>query len=153
MCSIFSVCSEHFPVIMMSMTSCNLLLASSGASHPLGVLSNGMTLPVPTLYANARSSPKQTHCPCCVMGLTAIRGLRTSACRSSMVMSLPSVSLDTRERRPSSQTTDLPTVECGFSGFRVAVTTVPSCCWMPCQHHGSARCRVDSERDASAPSI
>ena len=51
MCSIFSVGSQRFSVIMMSMTSCNLLLASSGASrstvrfHPLGVLSNGMTLP------------------------------------------------------------------------------------------------------------
>ena len=41
MCSIFSVCSKRFSVIMMSMTSCGLLLASIGASsstvrfHPL----------------------------------------------------------------------------------------------------------------------
>ena len=31
MCSIFSVCSERVSVIMMSMISCNLLLASLGA--------------------------------------------------------------------------------------------------------------------------
>ena len=96
-------------VIMMSMTSCNFLLASFGASsstvklNPLGVLSNGMTLPISILYANARSCPTQTHCPCCAMGLTAIRGLRTSACRDSM--SSPSVSLDTSKRRPSSHRT------------------------------------------------
>ena len=48
------------------MISCNLL-ASFGASsatvtfHPLGVLSNGMTLPVFISYANARAGPKQTR--------------------------------------------------------------------------------------------
>ena len=52
MFSIFFVCSKRFAVIMMSMISCNLLLASFGASsstvrfHPLGVPSNGMTLPI-----------------------------------------------------------------------------------------------------------
>ena len=56
---------------------------------------------------------EQSHCPCCVMGLTAIRGLRTSACRDSMVTGLPSPSLDTSKRRPSSHTTDLPAAEYG----------------------------------------
>ena len=47
-----------------SMTSCDLLLASFGASsstvrfHPLSVLSNGITLPVSILYANTRSRPE-----------------------------------------------------------------------------------------------
>ena len=51
--SIFSVCSKRFFLsFMMSVTSCNLLLVFFGASsstvrfQPLGVLSNGITLPV-----------------------------------------------------------------------------------------------------------
>ena len=47
------------------------------------------------------------------MGLTAIRALRNSACRDSMVIGLPFVSLDKSKRRPSSHTTDLPAVEDG----------------------------------------
>ena len=38
---------------------------------------------------------------------------RSHLCRDSIVMSLPSVSWDTSKRRPSSNTTDLPAVECG----------------------------------------
>ena len=92
MCSIFSVCSKRFSVILVSMISCNLLLASLGASssivrfHPLGVLSNGITLPVSILYANARSSPKQIHCRSCVMGLKAIRGLFIRKPRKSLTV-------------------------------------------------------------------
>ena len=106
MCSIFSACSKRCSVSMMSMISCNLLLALFGAAsstvrfHPLGVLSNGVTLPVSILSANVRSGPKQTNCSCFVLGLTAIRGLRTSACQHSMVIHLPSVSLNTSKRRP-----------------------------------------------------
>ena len=110
MCSTCSVCSKRFSVTMMSMNSCYLLLASFGASsstvrfHPLGVLSNGMTLPVCFWNANPRSSLKQTYCPCGVMVLTAIRGLLTSACRDSNVMSLPSVSLEANvDPRPTQQ--------------------------------------------------
>ena len=120
----------------MPMTSCNLLLASFGASssavrfHPLGVLSNGMTQPVSIMYANARSGPKQTHrIFVCVMGLTAIRGLLIFACRDSIVMRLHSLSWDTSKRRPSSRATDLPALH---SGFRVPVTFLSSRCWMPC---------------------
>ena len=64
MCSIFSVCFKRVSVIMMSMTSCNLLLASFGASsstvrfHPLGVLSHGMTLTVSVVYAKRTIRPK-----------------------------------------------------------------------------------------------
>ena len=39
-----------------------------------------------------RSGTKQTQCPCCVMGLTTIRGRLTSACQDLMVTSLPSAS-------------------------------------------------------------
>ena len=100
-------------VIMISIISCILVFASCSASsstvrfHPLGVLSNGMTLRVFILYANARSDPKQTHCPCGVVGLSAIKGLFTCACRDSIVVSLLSASLDT-SKRPSYHTTDLP---------------------------------------------
>ena len=142
---------------MISMISCNFLLASFGGSsstvrfHPLGVLSHDMTLPVSIVYANARSGPKQTRCPCCVLGLTAIRGLLTSACRDSIVMSLPSVSSDTSKRRPSSHTTDLlASRRLLYSGFLVPVTSVSSRCWMPCRHHCPARCHVDSKRDLFA---
>ena len=78
-----------------------------------GVLSNGIALPASILHAKGRSGPKQTHCPCCVMGLRAIRGIRTTACRDSMVIGLPPVSLDTSKRRLSSHTTDLSAVEYG----------------------------------------
>ena len=46
-----------------------------------GGVANGITLPVSILYAKARSGPKQTHCPCCVMDLTVIRGLRFGTLR------------------------------------------------------------------------
>ena len=65
MCSAFSVRPKRCSVIMVSMTSCNLVLASFGVPsstvrfHPMGVLSNGITLPVSILCANARSGPKQ----------------------------------------------------------------------------------------------
>ena len=141
-------------LIMMSIIYCNLLLASFGVSnstvrfHPLGVLSNGTTLPVSILYANARSSPKQTHCPCFVMGLTT-RGFLTSACRDSIVVSLPfcffghkqTSTLDPHNRLASRRV---------YSGFCVPVTTVASRCWMPCRHHCPARCGVESRVDLSA---
>ena len=79
MCSTFSVCSKRCSVIVMSMTSCNLLLVSFGVSsstvrlHPMGVLSHGIALPVSFLCASARSGRKQTRCPCCGMGLTATK--------------------------------------------------------------------------------
>ena len=118
MCLTFSVCSQRFSVIMMSLTSCKLLF------HPLDVLS---TLPVSMLCANARSGPKQTHCPCCVFGLTATRGLLTSTCRDSIVMTLPSAPMDTSKRRPSSHTTDLPTVEyCTPASASQAAVSVPN---------------------------
>ena len=68
------------------------------------MLSNGMTLPVSILYANEQSGPKQTHCPCCVMGLTAIRGLLTSACRDAIVMSLLSHNRHEFTFHPTQQT-------------------------------------------------
>ena len=119
MWSTFSVCSTCVSVIIMSMTSCNTRMASSGASsstvrfHLLGVLSNEITLPVSISYANARSSPKHTRCPCCVMGLTTIRGFRTSGCRDSKVIGLLSRSWVTSKRRPSSHATDWPAVAHG----------------------------------------
>ena len=74
----FLVCSKRCSVIMVSRTSCNLLLASFGS--------------MPSVYfVCERSRPQQTHCPCCVMGLTIIRSLRTYACRDSLVIGLPSV--------------------------------------------------------------
>ena len=143
MCSIFSVCSTRCSVAMMSMISCNLLLASFGASsstekfHPLGVLSNGMTLPVSILNANARSGPEQTHCPCCVIGLTAIKGLLTSACREMCIFGLvPQNRLASRRVL--------------YSCLRVPMISVSSRCWMPCRRHCPARCRVDSKRELSA---
>ena len=148
MCLTFSVGSKRCSVIMISMTSCNLLLASFGASsstvrfHPLSVLSNGIALPASILHAKARSGPKQTHCPCCVMGLRAIRGIRTTACRDSMVIGLPPVSLDTSKRRLSSHTTDLSAVECGTPLQRPSdictlglldALPAPRFCTLPCR--------------------
>ena len=65
MCSIFSVCSRRFSVSITSMTSCNLLSASFGASsssvrfHFFGrAFTKGVTLPVFILLASAQSGPK-----------------------------------------------------------------------------------------------
>ena len=155
MCSIFSVCSKRFSVIMMSTTSCNLLLASFGASsstvrfHPLGVLSHGMTLPVSVLYANARSGPKQTHGPGCVMGLTAIRGLLALSRFNRHEFAFCIFGhTQTSTLVPYNR---LSRCLIRYSGFSVPVTPVPSCCWMPCRYHCLARCRVDAKRDWPAP--
>ena len=144
MCSTFSVCSLRCSVIMMTMTSCNLPSASFSASsstvrfHPLGVLSNCITLPVSLLYANARPDPKQTHSPCCVMGLTA---------RSSHLC------LSTFNGHWFAFCIRLANSRVRQRSFRVSMTPVSSCCWTPGQRHGPARCRVASKRDLSAPLV
>ena len=86
MCSISSVCSKRFSAITMSMTYCSLMLASFGASsstvrfHPLDALSVATRSETVSLcqclfcmrtHDQARNRP---IVPCCVMGLTSIRG-------------------------------------------------------------------------------
>ena len=155
MCSIFSVSFKRVSVIMMFLTSCNCLLASFGAScstvkfHPLGVLSNGMTLPVSILHANARSGPKQTRCPCCVMGLTAIRALLICACRDSLVISI----CGHKQTSTFSPYNRLAFCRVRHSSIRVPMTSATSCCRMPCRQHCPARCPVVSKRDAPAPFV
>ena len=82
--------------------------------------------------------------------LFASRGLRTVVCRESVVIDLPSVSLD---KRTSTLVPHNRLASCRerYSRFSAPVTYVPSCCWMPCRHHGSTRCRVDPKRDLSVP--
>ena len=76
------------------MTVCNFLLpwfdavSSTEKFHPVGVLSNGTTLPVSIEYANARSITEQNTI-------------------------LPFPPLGTGKRRSSTKTTYLPAVECG----------------------------------------
>ena len=153
-------CSKRFSVIMMSMTSGNLLFASFGVSsstvrfHPLGVLSIGMTLPVSILYANARSGPKQTHSLSLLCHGFDSHRRPSYLCMSRFdrhefafsIFGHKQTSTFVPHNRLSNRR-----VLC--SGFRVPVTSVPSCCWMPCQHHCPARCRVDSKRDLSASSV
>ena len=140
----------------MSMTSCDLLLASSGASsstvafHPFGVLSNGMILPVSTLYANARSGPNQSRCPCCVRGLTAVRG-RLTLCLSRFSRQEFAFCISGHKQTSTlAPYNRLARCRVLYSGFRVPMTPVPLCCWMPCWHHRPGRCRVESTRDLSA---
>ena len=143
MCSIFSVCFTRFSVVMMSMISCNLLLAPFGASsstvrfRPLGVLSNGITVPASIFYANAQFGPRQTHCPCCVTGLTAIRGLRNSACRDSMVIGLPFCIFGHKQTSTLIPHDRLVRCRVRYSSFSIPVRSVPSCCWMPCRTSAS----------------
>ena len=136
MCSAFSVCSERFSVIMMSMISCNLLLASVGASsstvrfHPLGVLSNCMTLPVSMLYANARSGPKPSH-----LCLSRFSGRWFAFCIFGHKQTLTLISHNR-----------LASYRVRYSSFSIPVTSVPSCCWMPWRHQMfcSLPCRLQT---------
>ena len=68
---------------------------------------------------------RHTECPCCVMGLTAIRGLRTSACRDSTVGGLPSPW--TRASVDPHSTTDLPAFDYGNFSFRDAAPSIAGC--------------------------
>ena len=111
MCSIFSVCSKRFSVIMMSMNSCSWLLALFGASSSTGEVPSveGALKWYYSASVNVvceRTIRPETDHLSSVMGLTASRGLRPSASRDKMVVGLPSVSLDTSKRR-------LPAVEHG----------------------------------------
>ena len=156
MWSTFSVCSTRVSVIIMSMTSCNLRLASSGASsssvrfHPLGVLSTGITLPVSISYANARSSPKTDPLSLLCHGFH--RHQRPSHFRLfgfNGPLACFLVSLVTSKRRPSSHAADLPAVAYGTPASASQWHFYPSCCQMPCQHHVSARCSSDSYSSAN----
>ena len=88
---------------MTFMSRCSYFLASSGASsstvrfRPLGVVSNGITLPVFILCANAQSGQKQTDCPCFVIGFTSIEG-RSHVCLSRLLLQVLAAST-----RPSSR--------------------------------------------------
>ena len=117
--------SERCSVFMMSKTWCNFLLASFGASsssvmiHPLGVVqmvSLWQCLFCFRTCIPARNRP--TECPCYVLGLAAIRGLRISDCRDSTVGGLPSPSTRASvDPPPTQQTCQLSCTETSASAM------------------------------------
>ena len=141
---------------MMSMTSCNLLLASFGASsstmrfHPLGKVK---WYDSASLYCVCERMIRPERDPLSLL----CHGLDSHQRPSHLCLSR----FDRHEfafcifghKQTSTHITHDRLARCRAlcSGFPAPMTSVPSCCcWMPCQHHRPARCRVDSKRDLSA---
>ena len=159
MCSTFSVCSKRFSVIMMSTTSCNLLLASFGAAsstvrfHPLGVLSNGIILPVSFLYATRTMRPETDPLSLLCHGFDSHQGSSHLCWSRFNGHKFTLYIFGHKQASTFIPHNGLASWRVRHSSSSVPVTSVPSCSWMQCRHHGSAHCRVDSKRDLSATRV
>ena len=153
MCSIFSV-----SVIMMSMTSCNLLLASFGVKFNCEVPSVGRALKwyhsasfyfVCERTIRPETDPLSLLCP----GFDSHQR-PAHLCLSRFNSHWFAFCIFGHKQTSTLITHNrLASCQARYSSFSVPVTSVPPCCQMPCRHHGSARCRVDSKRDLSAPPV
>ena len=150
MCSIISVCSKRFSTMMMSMTSCCIMLVSYGASsldvmfHPLGVLSDGVTLPISALCAHDQPETDtlcllchgfNSHQKCSHHCLSRFNSHGFALCIIEYMQTSTFIPYNR-----------LANCRVRHSNF-VPLTLVSSCCWMPFRHHSPARCRVDSKRE------
>ena len=154
-CSGFSVLSKRFSVIMMSMTSCNLLLASFWCfEFNCEVPPTGRTLKWnDSSSLDFRVRRYRPICPCHVIGLTDIRGLVTFACRDFGRHEFAFCIFGHKQKFTLVPHNRLASRRILFSGFRVPEASVPSCCWMQSWRHRPARCRHDSQRNLSASSV
>ena len=139
MCSIFSVCSKRFSAIMMSMTSCSWMLASFGASsstvrfYPLGVLSNGITLPVSTAACERAMRPETDRLSLLYHGCDSHQRSSHLCLSRFNDHGFAFCILGHKQTSTLIPYNRLASCRVRYSSFSVRVTSVPSCCWMPCR--------------------